>query len=357
MTAPPSPVAAPPQRILFATDAWHPQVNGVVKTLEALTGELASRGIAIEIIHPGEFRSIPMPSYPEIRLAFARQKSLGRRVRAFAPDHIHLETEGPIGWRMRKYCVERTIPFTTSYHTRFPEYLRARAPVPLSLSYAAFRRFHNAGAGIMVPTASMQAELAARGFSRIMRCSRGVDLRLFNPAATSAIDLSSLHRPIFLSVGRLAPEKNLEAFLALDLPGSKVVAGDGPDSDKLKKAYPEATFLGALDHGELAGIYAQADVFVFPSLTDTFGLVLIEALACGLPIAAFPAPGPQDVIAGSNAGVIGEDLRASALAALAMDRAACRAHALNFTWQAVADQFLANIVEARSAAAAPLAAA
>lgn len=346
--APPDPKSATPERILFATDAWRPQINGVVKTLEALLRELNARGVATEIIEPGEFRTVPTPSYPEIRLAFAWAHHIAARHDAFRPDHVHVETEGPIGWAMRKLCLRRGLPFTTSYHTRLPEYLRARAPVPVGATYALLRRLHNSGAGVMVPTGSMARELEGRGFRNIMRCGRGADLALFNPAAPAGVDLSRLPRPIFLSVARLAPEKNLDAFLSLDLPGSKVMVGDGPDGDRLRARHPGAVFLGALAHEQLAGIYAQADVFVFPSLTDTFGLVLVEALACGLPVAAFPAPGPLDVIGQSGAGVLGEDLRAAALAALEIDRGLCRRHALGFGWDKVADQFLANIATARA---------
>lgn len=347
--------AEAPRRILFATDAWRPQLNGVVKTIEALIGELGRRGIAIDVIEPHAFLTIPAPTYPEIRLALPARRRIRRRVEAFAPDHVHIETEGPVGWAVRALCLRLGLPFTTSFHTRLPEYVRARAPVPLAVTYAALRRFHNAGLGVMAPTRTLVEELTARGFARVMRCGRGADLALFRPDAPRKVDLSGLPRPIFLSVARLAPEKNLEAFLRLDLPGACVVAGDGPDGDRLRARFPQAVFLGALDHAELAGVYGQADVFVFPSLTDTFGLVLVEALACGLPIAAFPAPGPRDVVGDAAVGVLGEDLRASALAALRIDRQACRTHALGFTWPRVADQFLANIAAVRLGAT-PLAA-
>ncbi|MGL4637486.1 MAG: glycosyltransferase family 4 protein [Beijerinckiaceae bacterium] len=336
-------------KILIATDAWTPQINGVVKTLGATMRELTRRGAQVEVIHPGLFASAAMPGYNEIRLAWPRLSTIRSVMADFAPDHVHIATEGPIGWATRRICMQAGRGFTTSYHTRFPEYLRARLPVPTSLSYSALRRFHNAGDGIMVATPSIERDLVSRGFKNIMRWSRGVDQSGFHPAADAGLP-DSWPRPIFLSVGRLAAEKNLEAFLGLQLPGTKLVVGDGPAADQLKAKYPEAVFLGAKTHAELPALYAHADVFVFPSLTDTFGLVLIEALACGLPVAAFPAPGPVDVIADSGAGIIDTDLKAAALAALRIDRTLCRAHATSFTWEHATDQFLANIEMAQARA-------
>ncbi len=333
-------------RLLVATDAWAPQINGVVQTLTSTICELKRRGIAVEVITPDMFPNAAMPGYPEIRMARPRLKSIRAVVQDFRPDHIHIATEGPIGWATRRVCLQNGIGFTTSYHTRFPEYLRARLPVPLALSYRALRRFHNAGRGTMVATASIEHELAERGFSRLMRWGRGVDLSGFTPQADENLPLS-WPRPIFLSVGRLATEKNLEAFLSLNLPGTKLVVGDGPSGEALRAQYPDAVFLGARSHAELPALYAHADVFVFPSLTDTFGLVLIEALACGLPVAAFPAPGPVDIIGTSGVGVISNDLLEAATAALRIDRGQCRAHAENFTWEQATDQFLANIEMAR----------
>ncbi len=348
--------------ILIATDAWEPQVNGVVKTLTATIRELESRGQSVRLITPDLFRRAPMPGYREIELAWPNQRVISAILGDFNPEHIHIATEGPIGWAMRRIALREGLVFTTGYHTRFPEYLRTRLPVPLGLTYRALRRFHNAGQGVLVATASMHDELERRGFRNVMFWSRGVDLDGFHPgAAAEAFD--GLPRPIFLSVGRLAPEKNLEAFLSLPLPGTKVVIGDGPAASALKERFPDAVFLGARTHAELPRFYAGADVFVFPSRTDTFGLVLIEALACGLPVAALPAPGPLDIIGDSAVGVIGEDLHASALAALAIDRTACRRHAESFTWSRATDQFMANLEKAhriggslRSAggAAAPL---
>jgi glycosyltransferase involved in cell wall biosynthesis len=329
-------------RLLIATDAWHPQINGVVRSLEPLIGDLEQRGWAVQVIGPDDFPTLPMPTYADIRLALPIPARLRSMTRTFRPDYIHIATEGPLGWAMRWLCLQSGWPFTTCFHTRFPEYLRARAPVPVDVSYLAFRHFHNASYGTMVATGSLEQELAARGFTNLMRWGRGVDLRRFRTDAPAPFPMN-WPRPLFLTVGRLAPEKNLEAFLALDLPGTKIIAGDGPDEAVLKARYPDAVFLGALDHAQLAGVYANADVFVFPSRTDTFGLVLIEALAAGLPIAAFPAPGPVDVIGDAAVGVIGQDLRACALAALKLDRAAARAHAMRFSWPAATDQFIANV--------------
>jgi glycosyltransferase involved in cell wall biosynthesis len=334
-------------KMLIATDAWEPQVNGVVQTLKSTIREMRKRGVEIEVINPGLFRSAAMPGYPEIRVAWPRLQQIRKILTTFQPDHVHIATEGPIGWAMRRICMQEKLGFTTSYHTRFPEYLRARVPVPITLSYAALRRFHNAGDGIMVATPSIEADLVSRGFKNIMRWGRGVDQTGFHPGADGAFP-ETWPRPIFLSVGRLATEKNLDGFLALALPGTKLVVGDGPAADELKAKFPDAVFLGAKSHAELPALYAHADVFVFPSLTDTFGLVLIEALACGLPVAAFPAPGPVDVIGKSGAGVISGNLRDAALGALRIDRSLCRKHAENFTWEHATDQFLANVARSHS---------
>ncbi len=336
-----------PMRILLATDAWDPQVNGVVKTLQATTRELRRRGHGVHVIAPNLFRRAGLPGYPEIEVAWPDQRVIRRILADGRPDHIHIATEGPIGWAMRRIALREGLVFTTSFHTRFPEYLRARLPVPIGLTYRALRSFHNAGNGVMVATPSIRAELERRGFDKVMAWGRGVDLSGFKPVA--AIDpYAGLPRPIFLSVGRLAREKNLEAFLSLPLPGSKVVIGDGPAATDLRTRFPEAIFLGSRTHADLPIFYAAADVFVFPSRTDTFGLVLIEALACGLPVAAFPAPGPVDIVGGSGAGVIADNLATAALAALAVDRAACRNHAERFTWSRATDQFVANLERAHA---------
>jgi glycosyltransferase involved in cell wall biosynthesis len=340
----------PPRRLLIATDAWSPQVNGVVRTLTQLSAELERRGHAVEMLTPAGFPTWPLPTYPDIRVALASQAEVIARIARFRPDHCHIATEGPIGWAARKACMDRGLPFTTSYHTRFPEYLLERAPIPLDLSYAVLRHFHGAAGGTMVATDSIRAELESRGFRRLMRWGRGVDLSRFRPGAAGTAS-ADWPRPIFLSVGRLAPEKNLDAFLCLDLPGTKVVVGDGPAAARLRERYPDTVFLGERPHGDLPALYAVADVFVFPSRTDTFGLVLVEALACGTPVAAFPVAGPRDVIGDSGAGVLSDDLRGAALAALRIDRALCRTHALGFTWEASADQFVANVRAVHSAAA------
>jgi glycosyltransferase involved in cell wall biosynthesis len=333
-------------RVLIATDAWSPQINGVVKTLEATIAELRRRGAGVEVIHPGLFRSIPLPGYPQIPIALPRRKSIAALLDAFAPTHLHIATEGPIGWVTRSLCIKRGLAFTTSYHTCFPEYLRERAPVPLWLTYSAMRRFHAPSYAVMVATASIEARLIARRFGKLVRWSRGVDLSRFHPDVAMPDDMARLPRPIFLSVGRLAAEKNLDAFLSLDLPGSKLVIGDGPELDRLARTYPSAVFLGAKPHHALPGYFAHSDVFVFPSLTDTFGLVQIEAMACGAPVAAFLVAGPLDVITQPGVGVMSDDLQTACLLALGLDRAACVAHAQGFSWRTATDQFAKELVSA-----------
>jgi glycosyltransferase involved in cell wall biosynthesis len=331
--------------IALISDAWRPQVNGVVRTLTALIGELGARGYKVAPITPDLFRTFPCPTYPEIRLAVCPRRHVGELIEAADPDAIHISTEGPLGIAARRHCLTRGYPFTTAFHTRFPEYVAARFAVPLPWSYALMRRFHAPSGGVMVATETVRRELAARGFHNLRRWNRGVDAALYEPSGGGA--LPDLPRPIFLTVGRIAVEKNFDAFLALDLPGSKVVVGDGPMLDKLKRRYPEAHFLGRREGKDLARLYASADAFVFPSRTDTFGLVLLEALASGVPVAAYPVPGPLDVIGDSGAGVLDEDLRRAALAALEIPREHCRAHALRFTWPASADQFVANLCPLR----------
>lgn len=333
-------------RVLVATDAWRPQVNGVVRSLESLAAAVRPLGGAIDFLTPADFNGVPMPTYREIKLALATPRAVRRRL-SEGYDHVHIATEGPIGLAARAVCLREGRAFTTSFHTRFPEYVHARTRLPVDWSYAALRRFHNAGAGVMVATPSLARELDARGFRRLLRWSRGVDQEVFSPAARVPLDLP---RPIFLYAGRVSVEKNIEAFLALDLPGTKLVAGDGPARAGLEARFPQARFLGFRTPAELAGLYAASDVFVFPSRTDTFGVVLLEALACGLPVAAYPVTGPLDVIGGSGAGALGEDLRAAALAALDIPREAARAHARGFTWESCARQFLDNIAYARGAA-------
>ena len=331
-------------KILIATDAWYPQINGVVRSLEQTATALTCLGVDTEFLTPAQFRSVPLPTYPEIRLALAQSSAVLAHVEAGAFDAVHIATEGPVGHAARRACRRNGLAFTTSYHTRFPEYLRARAPVPQEWTYAWLRRFHAGAATTMVATKSLREELSQRGFKHLALWSRGVDTDLFRPRAREALDLPG---PIFLYVGRLAVEKNIEAFLDLDLPGTKVVVGDGPHRANLAARYSEAVFLGARTGESLAGIYASADVFVFPSRTDTFGIVLLEALASGLPVAGFPVPGPLDVIGEETVGVLDTDLGAAALGALRVSRTACRDFALGRTWKKSAEEFLANIVRLR----------
>lgn len=333
-------------RVLVATDAWRPQVNGVVRSIEALAREAAQHGASVVTLSPEGFATVAAPTYPDIRLALATPGAVAARIAALAPDHIHIATEGPIGLATRWHCRRHRLLFTTSYHTHFPDYLAARLPIPREATYAALRWFHNGGAGVMVSTETVAAELRRRGFRNLMRWTRGVDPTLFRPRPDAVLDLP---RPIFLSVGRVAVEKNLEAFLALDLPGSKVVVGDGPARAQLQARYPAVTFLGTQTGEALARTYASADVFVFPSRTDTFGIVLLEALASGLPVAAYPVPGPIDVLGGSEVGALELDLGVACRKALTIGREKPRAFALGFTWAESARQFLGNVAAVRAA--------
>lgn len=327
-------------RVLVATDAWRPQINGVVRSLERMIAAAPDFGVAAQALTPEGFHQIGLPSYPDIRLALATRRALAAKIAEFGPDHIHIATEGPIGWLTRAVCLAQRRPFTTSYHTRFPQYIAARWPIPESWSYRLLRRFHDPAAAVMVSTATVEEELRQNGFQKLVRWGRGVDLSLFHPRPQSVLDLP---RPIFLSVGRVAVEKNLEAFLSLRLPGSKVVVGDGPARADLERAYPDAHFLGVREGEELAAIYASSDVFVFPSLTDTFGIVLLEAAASGLPVAAFPVQGPRDVFAGSGAAVLDEDLRSAAMQALRVPRETCLELAAQHSWASSAAQFYGHI--------------
>lgn len=330
-------------RILMVTDAWKPQVNGVVQTLERLAEALAGRGIATEFLTPLSFRTLPLPTYPDIRLALTTPGRVARMIEAAKPDHVHLVTEGPLGYMARRHCRAEGRPFTTSYHTKFPEYLSARLPVPERWAYAMLRAFHNSGAGTLVATASLARHLEGHGFDRLRPWTRGVDSALFHPGRRRDLGLP---RPIFLCAGRVAVEKNLQAFLDLDLPGTKVVIGEGPELARLKARYPAAVFMGRQPTEVLADHYASSDVFVFPSLTDTFGNVIIEALASGTPIAAFPVTGPVDIVRSGVDGVLSQNLREAALGALAIDRAAARRRALDFSWDACADMFMDVVREA-----------
>ncbi|WP_245413470.1 glycosyltransferase family 4 protein [Mangrovicella endophytica] len=327
-------------RILIATDAWHPQVNGVVRTLAALVDELRRRGIEVMILSPADFRTVRCPTYPEIRLALATGARIETLLREFDPQALHIATEGPIGLQLRQVALRLGLPFTTSFHTRFPEYLRRRVPVPESLTYAWLRRFHAPAAACLVPTEDVRTDLAQRGFRNLMTWTRGVDPTLFRPLPK--LDLG-LKGPVFMTVSRIAPEKGVETFLDLDLPGSKLVVGAGPSLPALRRRYPEVCFVGSQSGEMLTRHYASGDVFVFPSRTDTFGVVLLEALACGLPVAAFPEPGPLAVLAGSEAGVVSDDLRLACLAALGVSREAALTRSQDFTWSACADVFLSTL--------------
>jgi 1,2-diacylglycerol 3-alpha-glucosyltransferase/glucuronosyltransferase len=327
-------------QILVVSDAWFPQVNGVVRTLDALRGQLESLGHRSIFFTPDRFFTLPCPSYPEIRLALPKPGDIDRLIDEFRPSAIHIATEGPLGLTARWCCLRRGLPFTTSFHTRFPEYVHARWTVPLSWTYAWLRWFHAAASCIMVSTQSVETALRARGFDRMKRWSRGVDTRLFRPRGKEYFDYS---RPVSLYVGRVAVEKSVEDFLRLDLPGTKVVVGDGPQLPMLRHRYPETMFVGTKTGEDLACHYAAADVLVFPSRTDTFGLVLLEALASGVPVAAYPVPGPLDVVDRSGVGCLDWDLAAAVRGALLVSPEVCRRHAEMFSWENSARQFLANM--------------
>lgn len=322
------------------TDAWYPQVNGVVRTLSTLRQRLTEFGHQVILLTPDQFRSVPCPSYAEIRLALAPPRAVDQVLIDAQPDAVHIATEGPLGVLARWRCRRRGLPFTTSYHTRFPEYVAARWRVPLNWTYRFFRWFHAAASCVMVSTPSVEDELRQRGFKRIRRWSRGVDTALFRPRDKSFF---TFPRPISLYVGRVAVEKSIEDFLKLDLRGTKVVVGSGPQLVELREKYPDVVFVGMKSGEDLANHYAAADVFVFPSRTDTFGLVLLEALASGIPVAAYPVPGPLDVINGSGAGCLDHDLGRAVQRAIAIPPAICRAHAEAFSWEKSARQFLGNL--------------
>lgn len=330
-------------RIAIITDAWRPQVNGVVTTLGRTVSELETMGNEVLVVAPDQFRNFPMPTYPEIRLAAFPARKLRCKLDAFAPEAIHIATEGTLGQAARRYCRKRGLRFTTSYHTQFPEYLRKRLPVPLSVSYAFLRRFHGAAAQTMVATRHMKESLEARGFGNFVTWERGVDTNTFKPLAEKVTNRDA---PVWVYAGRVAVEKNLAAFLELDLPGSKRVVGDGPQLKEYRDRYPGVDFVGYRFGEELAATIAAADVFVFPSLTDTYGLVMLEAMACGLPVAAFPVTGPVDVVRNGETGVLDDDLRAAALAALELSREKCREFALTRTWRRATEQFAGNLVPA-----------
>ncbi len=330
--------------ILVATDAWHPQVNGVVRTL-AMTAEAArALGVHISFLTPQSFRTFAMPSYPDLRLALPYRAKIARLIREARPDSIHIATEGPIGLSVQRYCRKLGLPFTTSFHTRFPEYVSARLPVRESWVWAALRAFHRGSQAVMAATPALAGELRARGFRNVVLWPRGVDTGQFHPRV---VDLG-LPRPVFLCVGRIAVEKNLEAFLDLELPGTKVIVGEGPARAALMRKYPQAVFPGAKHGEELAEAYAAADVFVFPSKTDTFGLVLLEALASGVPVAAFPVTGPRDVLGSAPVGALNDDLRLACLSALRIAPQACLEFAAEHTWEASARAFIEHMAYVRA---------
>jgi glycosyltransferase involved in cell wall biosynthesis len=324
-------------RIAIATDAWYPQVNGVVTTLEKVGEQLETLGHRVLYVTPEPFLTIPCPSYRSIHLALFPGRGVARLLQEFNPDRIHIATEGPVGLAARAYCLRHGLRFTTSYHTQFPEYLRLRAPIPIHWTYAWLRRFHGFAQRILVPTPSQQWRLIEHGFPNVVVWSRGVDAGLFRPRPKGVI---AAPRPVSMYVGRIAVEKNIEAFLSLDLPGSKFVVGDGPALPTLRRKYPEVYFVGYKRGRELATYLADADVFVFPSRTDTFGLVLLEAMACGVPVAAYPVTGPIDVVVPGETGVLSEDLRQAVLKALKLESATCVEHARAHSWQRCAEVFL-----------------
>lgn len=336
-------------KLALVTDAWLPQTNGVVRTLTVTSDLLRRSGHEVLVIEPSSFRTLPCPSYPEIRLAWRPYRRLEDRLAGLDPDSVHIATEGPLGHAARRWCLRHGRAFTTSYHTRFPEYVRARAPMPLALSYAYLRRFHGAAAATLVATPSMRSSLEARGFANLAPWSRGVDTELFRPRPKSFLDLP---RPVWLYFGRVAVEKGIEDFLRLDLPGTRLVVGDGPALEECRRRYPTVVYAGYRHGEDLASFIAASDVFVFPSRTDTFGLVLLEAMACGVPVAAYPVTGPVDVVENGVTGALRRDLYSAALAALDLDPHACRAHALRHTWEAATRQFLDQLVCARNGCAA-----
>jgi len=330
-------------RILIATDAWPPQINGVVRTLQAVSAELAAMGHEFCIVAPDQFHTIACPTYPEIRLALATHAGVGRKIAAFGADAIHIATEGPLGLAARRYCLSRKAAFTTAYHTQFPDYIAERTGMPAEWFWRYIRWFHGPSSAVLGSTPSVEATLAARGIGPVRLWGRGVDLALFHPGRPAHPALAGMERPIQLYVGRVAVEKNVEAFLACRTPGTKVIVGDGPALPALRRAYPQVRFLGALHAEALAGAYAGADVLVFPSRTDTFGLVMIEALASGTPVAAYPVTGPLDIL-DSGSAAMNEDLRIAILGALGCDRARAAAHGASFGWRQSAEQFLDALV-------------
>jgi glycosyltransferase involved in cell wall biosynthesis len=340
-------------KIALVTDAWAPQVNGVVTTLVELVREVQAAGHEVEVIHPGLFRTRPCPGYAGIDLAVRPAKEVARRLDALAPDAIHIATEGPLGWAARRYCLRHQLAFTTAYHTRFPEILQAALKIPLSWGYALFRRFHRPSSGVLVPTQGVLQLLARRGFQNLRPWTHGVDLHLFpfHDTVLRHPELGDLPRPVALYVGRVSYEKNIEAFLSLDMPGSKIVCGVGPLETSLKARHPRVRWLGILPRDQLAQVYAAADVFVMSSRSETFGLVMLEAMACGTPVAAYPVDGPLEVLGQhlgrAQGGVLDEDLQQACYRALAVPRHAARQRAEAFSWAQASREFLGHLVPAR----------
>jgi len=343
-------------KILTVTDAWHPQVNGVVRTIEATNRECQNLGHETAVISPRGFLTVPCPRYPEIRLSLLPY----RRVAQFIDLHraspqelaIHIATEGPLGHAARRYCLRHRLPFTTAYHTRFPQYLNAMFGMPETWVYGFLRWFHGAATRVLSPTPEVDRELARAGLTNVARWTRGVDLDAFHPRAGESPLVAGCERPRFLCVGRVSVEKNLEGFLNLDLPGTRIVAGEGPALVRMQRRFPDVRFVGILSRDDLAALYSSVDVFVFPSRTDTFGLVMLEALACGTPVAAFPVQGPLDVVGDSDVACLSDDLRGAATRALRIPRERCRAYAQRFSWRAASDQFVALQAPSSSASAA-----
>lgn len=338
-----APAGPVPASIAIVTDAWHPQTNGVVRTLSTTCEVLRGWGHQVTVISPEGYPSLPAPTYPEIRLALTAPGAVGRQLARIAPEAVHIATEGPLGLAARRYCLRRKVPFTTAYHTQFPDYIARRTGLPASMFWPYIRWFHRPAQRIMVATETIRACLREQGLTHLTHWSRGVDLGCFSPAAPPPPEYAGVQGPILLYVGRVAVEKNIEAFLSCPYPGTKVVVGDGPARAGLEARFPDALFLGKKSGTELAGCYAGADVFVFPSRTDTFGLVMIEALACGTPVAAFPVPGPLDIVT-DTVGALSEDLTRAIDAARYCDRAACAVYGASFSWEAATRQFLSGLV-------------
>jgi len=334
-------------RIALVSDAWAPQVNGVVRTLTTTVERLRGEGHRVDAITPDGFATVSCPTYPEIRLALLAGPALARRLAAFDPEAVHIATEGPLGWAARRWCLDRGLPFTTSFHTRFPDYLALRTRLPADWFWAPVRRFHMPAAAVFAATPTLEAELHSRGLPHTHRWSRGVDTALFAPDGQTLAEYANVDSPILLHVGRVAVEKNIEAFLWLDVAGTKVVVGDGPALATLRARYPHVRFLGSLSGERLAAAYRGADVLVFPSRTDTFGLVMIEALACGTPVAAYPVPGPLDVLDAPGMGVMHHDLAEATRQALTLDRARCAEAGRRYSWARCTAQFLGGLVHCR----------